>query len=140
MVEKLKKNLDCACSCASGRVYLLSMSLYIPSSMSDAEKHLRVGLQNPPGHLSKPDFIRAWSAVAYLYPGLHPDGFADSASGWPRALKRLAAEAWRRAESGELEDEELYPSDAQWAGIYDGMTKHAPDETARRVKLSTFRT
>ena len=74
--------------------------------------------------------------MAYLYPGLHPDGFEDPDSGWPAALKRFAAEAWRRAEAGELVDEELYPSDAQWAGIYDRMTRHTPDETARRVELA----
>ena len=51
--------------------------------------------------LSKPTFVRAWCAIAYLYPGLHPDGFADAESGWPRALRRFAAEAWRRAEAGE---------------------------------------
>jgi hypothetical protein len=28
-------------------------------------------------------------------------------------LKRFAAEAWRRANAGELADEELYPSDTQ---------------------------
>jgi hypothetical protein len=33
---------------------------------------------------------------------LHPDGYEDSESGWPPILKRFAAEAWRRAEAGEL--------------------------------------
>jgi hypothetical protein len=56
--------------------------------------------------------VRAWSSVAYLFPGLHPDGFEDADSGWPHVLKRFAAEAWRRAEAGELADEELYPCDA----------------------------
>ena len=33
----------------------------------------------------------------------------DSAdSGWPRVLRRFAAEAWRRADTGELTDNELY--------------------------------
>ena len=31
---------------------------------------------------------------------------------------------------------ELYPSDAQWAGIYDRMLVHLPDETERRVVLA----
>ncbi len=64
-------------------------------------------------HLTKRDFIRAWSSAAYLWPGMHPDGFAEDGSGWPRSLRRLAAEAWRRAEAGELTEGELYPSDAQ---------------------------
>src|SRR5580692_3158664 len=114
----------------------MSAQIHIPASLREAAQHLRAGLQRPRIRLSKPDFVRAWSAVAYLYPGLHPDGFDDPDSGWPRALKRFATEAWRRAESGELEDEELYPSDAQWAGIYDRMTSHTPDETMRRRQLA----
>jgi hypothetical protein len=37
---------------------------------------------------------------------------------------------------GELADAELYPSDAQWAGLYDRMTDHAPDETERHLELA----
>ena len=80
--------------------------------------------------------MRVWSSVAYLYPGLHPDGFEDAESGWPTALKRFAAEAWRRAKAGELVDEELYPSDAQWAGIHDRMTVHTLEESVRRMELA----
>ena len=78
--------------------------------------------------------------MAYLFPGLHPEGFDDAESGWPVALKRFAAEAWRRAEAGELDDAELYPSDAQWAGIYDRMTVHTPEESARRKELARANT
>jgi len=80
--------------------------------------------------------LRAWSSVAYLFPGLHPDGFEDADSGWPRGLKRFAAEAWRRADAGELADEEMYPSDAQWSGLYDQMHTHEPDEMERRFALA----
>lgn len=74
--------------------------------------------------------------MAYLFPGLHPDGFAAADSGWPRVLKRFAAEAWRRAEAGEITETELYPSAAQWCGLYDRMHTHEPDETERRLKLA----
>ena len=47
-------------------------------------------------------------------------------------LKRFAAEPWRRADAGELNDEELYPCDARWAGFYDRMHTHEDDETARQ--------
>jgi len=50
--------------------------------------------------------LRAWCVVAYLFPGLHPDGFEDADSGWPRVLKPFAAEAWRRVEVGEITEEE----------------------------------
>ena len=42
----------------------------------------------------------------------------------------------RRAESGELADEELYPSDSQWSGLYDRMSSHTSEETARRLELA----
>ena len=67
---------------------------------------------------------------------LHPDGFEDADSGWPRVLKRFAAEAWRRADAGELAGEELYPSGAQWSGLYDRMFPHTADEMERRLALA----
>jgi hypothetical protein len=64
------------------------------------------------------------------------DGYEDADSGWPRVLKEFAAEAWRRAEAGEITEEEFYPSDAQWCGLYDRMQTHEPEETARRFALA----
>ena len=52
------------------------------------------------------------------------------------ALKRFAAEAWRRADAGELADDELYACDAQWPGLFDRMLVHLPEETERRVELA----
>ena len=112
--------------------------MYIPDSLRSAGRNLRNAFANGPAQLSDQDFLRAWCSLAYLFPGLHPDGFADGDSGWPRALKPIATEAWRRAESGALADYELYPSDASWAGIYDRMRNHTPDETERRHSLSTL--
>lgn len=114
----------------------MTVQIYIPSSLHEAAHHLRTGWKHPLAELSRKEFIRVWSSVAYLFPGPHLDGFEDADSGWPAALKQFAVEAWRRAESGELTDEELYPSDAQWAGLYDRMVIHTPDETARRLELA----
>jgi hypothetical protein len=88
--------------------------------------------------LSKADFIRAWSSIAYLFPGLYPDGFEDAESGWPRVLRRFASEAWRRAEAGELDDAELYSSDAQWSGLCDLIKNPTPDESSRRRELAAL--
>ncbi len=33
--------------------------------------------------------------------GLHPDGFDDSESGWPEALRPICAEMWRRVDAPE---------------------------------------
>ena len=76
------------------------------------------------------------SECACFYCGLHPDGYEDAESGWPRVLHRFAAEAWRRADTGELSDDELYPSDAQWSGLFDRMRVQHPEGTERRQKLA----
>ncbi|HEY5345611.1 MAG TPA: hypothetical protein VIK62_04630 [Verrucomicrobiae bacterium] len=51
-------------------------------------------------------------------------------------MKRFAAEAWRRADAGELADEELYCCDTAWCGLYDRMHTHKPDEMERRFALA----
>ena len=51
-------------------------------------------------------------------------------------LKRFAAEAWRRNDAGELLDEEIYPCDAAWAGIYDRLGVTTADENERRVEIA----
>lgn len=111
-------------------------AVYVPDSLRSAGRQIRLALAAPLERTPKASFVRAWCSVAYLFPGLHPDGFDDADSGWPRAVKRFAAEAWRRAEAGELADEELYPVDAQWSGLYDSMTQHTGEETARRLELA----
>ena len=112
-------------------------SIYVPNCLRSAACELRWGLKQPINRLPHKTFVRVWCSVAYLFPSLHPDGFEDVESGWPRVLKRFAAEAWRRAEAGELTDEELYPSDAQWSGLYDRMFPHTADEMERRLALAT---
>jgi hypothetical protein len=114
----------------------MKTTAYIPNSLRSAGRELRLSLGHPLHQMPRERFIRAWSAVAYLFPGLHPDGFEDADSGWPRSLQRFAAEAWRRAEAGELADAELYPSDTQWCGLYDRMRAHEPDEMDRRLALA----
>jgi hypothetical protein len=88
--------------------------------------------------LTKQEFLRVWCSIAYLFPGLHPDGFNEPESEWPRGLKRFAVEAWRRADVGELTDEQLYPCDATWSGIFDRMLVHLPEETERRLELASM--
>lgn len=114
----------------------MKSAIYLPDSLRSARRQVRLALAAPLGRAPKANFIRAWCSVAYHFPGLHPDGFDDADSGWPRAVKRFAAEAWRRAEAGELNDEELYPCDAQWSGLYDRMTNHTGQETARRLEFA----
>ncbi len=48
----------------------------------------------------------------------------------------MASEAWRRAAHRQLTEQELYPSDAAWAGLYDRMLIHLPEENERRLELA----
>ena len=114
----------------------MNTNICIPSTLRCAGRELRTAFDAQLEQLTKPDFMRAWCALVYVFPGLHPDGYDDLESGWPRVLRRFAAEAWRRADAGELNDEELYPSDVQWSGIYDRMNRHEEDEIARRLQIA----
>jgi hypothetical protein len=106
-----------------------------PDSREEAELILFPVIGGDLGKLSRPDFVRAWWALAYLNPGLHPDGYDADGSGWSPELIPFASEAWRRFETGELTDAELYPADAVWAAIYDGMGYHTAEESNRREQL-----
>jgi len=121
-----------------GSLEIMNSVIYIPNSAKEAGAQLRLALACPLEQLPKSSFVRAWSSIAYLFPGLHPDGFEDAESGWPRILRRFAAEAWRRADAGELDDAELYASDAQWSGICDQIQNPTPDESHRRQKLAAL--
>lgn len=95
-------------------------------------------------NVPKNRFKRAWSAIAFLYAGLHPDSALEHGvnirhdskdyqpvgtveprlinpyyeeSGWPVVLAPVALEAWRRYENNLLSDNEFYPSTAQMAGM-----------------------
>jgi len=125
---------------------------HVPNSLRSAGRELRLSLANPLDQLPRDQFVRAWSAVVYLFPSLHPDGYDDAESGWPPVLKRFAAEAWRRADAGEQADEEWrhgnrtpHPNplpgrggegEAQWSGLYDRMHTNEPDEIERRLELA----
>jgi hypothetical protein len=114
----------------------MKSNIYVPNSMREAGREIRLALPVETRRLSKRSFLRAWCSLAYLFPGLHPDGFNEPDSGWPPVLKRFAVEAWRRADAGKLGDGELYACDAQWAGLFDRMFIHTREETGRRLGLA----
>lgn len=116
----------------------MAHAFYIPQNLRDAGKELRHALHSNLGSMPKDEFIRAWASVAYLFPGLHPDGYEDMESGWPRVLRRLADEADRRREDELVSEEEFYQSDAQWCGIYDRLKERQPDEIERRMELASL--
>lgn len=140
-----------------GRVLIMSSALlpknpsameapiqFIPRNEREALQWLIPALDRPLSDMPHAEFMRAWSSIAYLYGGLHPDAATDHGeeisyeddgpdrfrmieprlispfyveSGWPLVLAPLAAEAWRREDLGMLADDELYCVDAQWTGI-----------------------
>ena len=112
----------------------MNTCISVPNTLRGAGREIRRAFSAQLEQLAKRDFLRAWCAVAYAFPGLHPDGYEDEGSGWPRALRRFAAEAWRRAGAGELSA--LYPGDAQWAALYDRMIEREEDETVRRFQIA----
>jgi hypothetical protein len=114
----------------------MNSSIHVPNSLREAGRQLRFALATQVSSLSKPQFVNVWSSVAYLFPNLHPDCWDDADGNWPRILRPFAAEAWRRAEDGELSDDELYLGDAQWCGLYDRIFPHTAEEMERRLKLA----
>jgi len=114
----------------------MNTNIRIPNSIESATHDLHSTSNVPLETLPIEAFVRVWCAVCYSFPGLHPDGYEDVDSGWTPEIIRYAAEAWRRYEAGELDEEEMYPSDASWAGLYDQMHSHTADETARRLEIA----
>ena len=90
--------------------------------------------------MERTSFLRAWHALLFLFPGLHPDNALDHGdevqkdllenavidpsydlfyvhSGWPVVLEPLGQEAWRRYDTKQLTDKEFYSENAQRAGL-----------------------
>ena len=88
-----------------------------------------------PESLGSIEFIKAWFAVAYVYPGSHPDDYDSPGCSLPKQFLPLAKDAWRRNEAGELTDDIIYPSDAAWAGICDRFESPTTAEARRRRKI-----
>lgn len=104
----------------------------ILTSLREAARLILEASALPLENLGHSDFIKAWFAVAYAFPGLHPDGYDTPGDSWPRRLLPLAKEAWQRTGRGELSDEFIYPSDAQWAGLCDRLNNPSTSEARRR--------
>jgi len=86
----------------------------LPADQVEAETRL-AKIENLGGErlaaLDGDTFLRAWWALHWLHPGLHPDDteeWQDEAVAW----KPLAAEAFRRLETGEIGDSQYYAAEA----------------------------
>ncbi len=107
----------------------------IPTSIPNAKARIREASLTAPESLGDEEFLKTWFAISYSFPGLHPDDYDSPDTSWPENLKPLAREAWARAEAGKLSDEFIYPSDSQWAGIYDRLKYPTEGESKRRCDI-----
>lgn len=117
------------------------MTAKLPADREAAIAQLELFVESlflkPMANLSKDEFLRAWWAVGFLHPNLHPDAAMDDGrvlskgprrgvsfvlepvyvrSGWPVELIPIAAEARRRFGEGLLSEDEYYCSAAVMAG------------------------
>lgn len=107
------------------------------AAVEQLEKFVESTCLRPLTNLSKDEFLRAWWAVGFLHPHLHPDAVSDNGkklspgpkrgvsfviepvyvrSGWPVELIPVALEARRRFDDGMLSEDEYYCSAAVVAG------------------------
>jgi hypothetical protein len=110
---------------------MTSTVAFVPETVVEARELIDAVKAERLPDLSHARFVSTWNAVAYLHPELHPDGVDE----WPADLKPFAVEAWRRVERGELSDDELYPSDAQWCGLCDRIAAPTIEESTRRLSF-----
>ncbi len=120
----------------------------IPSHEREALQWLIPALDRPLATMEHKAFLRAWSAIGYLYGGLDPDATSDhgtevtleddgpdrfrlieprlivpryTRSGWPVVLAPLAEEAWHRYEQDLMHEDEFYYCDSLHAGLMGRM-------------------
>jgi hypothetical protein len=80
----------------------------IPHDHADAYQRIGAAVVEGLQETSDTTFLKAWWALCWLHPGLHPDDHED----WPLpSWREFAAEAFRRAQAGSLRDHELYPAE-----------------------------
>jgi hypothetical protein len=89
----------------------------IPIDEDDARARLAALTSTDISSAGRALFLRGWHALFWLFPGLHPDGFDEDWESEFEMYRPLAAEAFKRAEAGELTDDELYPTDAAQARL-----------------------
>lgn len=113
------------------------------SNTEEALKHLTPLIGLSPGKLAElpaEQLKRAWQAIFYVFPGLHPDETEHkdivrnakicrgqpydsiatpyyASSGWPARLVPIQKEIWRRNANQLIDELDVYPTDAQAAGI-----------------------
>lgn len=125
------------------------LNVELPDSLDAAVKQVEFFVEStclhPLTDLPKDEFLKAWWAVGFLHPNLHPDAALDNGkalspgpkrgvsfviepvyvrSGWPVELIPIAVEARRRFDEGTFSEDEYYCSAAVVAGaVSHGMSE-----------------
>ncbi|MDQ8196283.1 hypothetical protein QEH59_17745 [Coraliomargarita sp. SDUM461004] len=112
-------------------------AVFIPDSVYHARSVLNGLLaQHPkPEYSNSLSLLKIWHCIAYLNPGLHPDEIDNPQGGWPAQYIPYASAIWKLHDTGEINDDQLYPADAQWAGLCDQLDELTPEEAERRKAL-----
>jgi len=110
----------------------------IPADEEEAHLRLDAAVLQRLQECPKETFLRAWWALCWLNPGLHPDDCGEwEDAGW----KQFATEAFRRFEAGEIDDTELYPAEASHNRVWKERKAQNPDPPIdppdRRVVVRT---
>ncbi len=110
----------------------------IPADEVEARLRIDAAVLHGLQECSKETFLRAWWALCWLHPGLHPDDYEE----WEDAAwKQFAAEAFRRFKAGEIDDTELYPAEASHNRVWKERKAQNPDPPTeppdRRVVVRT---
>lgn len=129
----------------SGDAVMAHVKSALPADREQAVEQLELFVESlflkNIAQMPKAEFLKAWWAVGYLHPNLHPDAALDNGkvvsrgtkrgvsfvvepvyvrSGWPVELIPLAQEARRRFENKLLTEDEYYCSVAVMAGAMTG--------------------
>ena len=83
--------------------------LFFPESEAEAEGIVLNAEPHTLSSLELTDFMRVWCSVVYLNPGLHTDNLHDPDYECEPFVRCVLKEVWRRADSGEIHDDELGP-------------------------------
>lgn len=110
----------------------------IPATKPEAETRLAAGMTELPSEHSKEFFLAAWWALFWLNPNFNPE-YHDEWEDQNQA--KLAVEAYRRYNAGELTDEEMFPCEVCHARLISdkaaGKLKHDVHAYDRLVVIRT---
>jgi hypothetical protein len=87
----------------------MKAKLYFPKSVEEAEGIVSSVDACALDNLAEHEFIRVWCSIVFLNPGLHTDNILDPDYDCEPMVRQVLEEVWRRADIGEITEDEMYP-------------------------------